>query len=164
MKRINLAYQTTPNYISSINNNLMRTKKSLSDEEIINLQDSFLMPGFSLIQVPDLRTGRNILNLFLDSLKCYNDMAFISTYPDNCAGFKLPVNMINLYNEFINNNIINNIDKLEEYLLGSFYYDFLAVELTQELLGQAWFCKFEQLLIDYNFAENTPIVLFSYQA
>lgn len=130
-------------------------KKIFSEEEILEIQDRFLNPGFHYIKVESFLVGRNLFKTFSGILKYYSNKAYLSELP-----FDYSLNMFNLFQEFIDRGIIHDQPgALEDFLLNSFFYDFLAIEVTDKLLLKPWMSKFENLLIDYYFTETLPIIV-----
>ena len=53
-------------------------------------------------------------------------------------------------------------EKLNEFMATAFHYDFLVIEGTKELLQTSWFGAFEQLLLEYDIMNSTPILMLVY--
>ncbi len=133
--------------------------KSLSDEDIFEIQDNFLDYGIHYIKFEDLGSGRMFLGSVFDLFKCYYRMAYLSLEPVE-VGFSIS----NLYKELMDLGVASELADgvLEDFLLNSFNYDFLLIEATSEMLAQDWFVKFRRLLVDYSIIDNIPVVIFCY--
>ena len=138
----------------------VQQKIRLSDEEILEIQEYFLTPGLHIIKVADVMTGRILLARFLEALGYYfSDKAVLSltrkTIPEGCA---------DIYTELVETGSLHDYDALQNYIASSFYYDFLAIEGTHELLNNPWFGRFEYVLRESCAGETTPIILFFYDS
>lgn len=163
MKRLN---STSVLPLNSINTDVSNKKQlfNYSEEDILSLQDSFLTAGVHYIKVSDLSSGRHILTTVLQSLNYYSQIAFFSE-----TTIKSHLNINNLYQELDSAGIFNSKGVtpkdnmlLEEFILNSFYYDFLAIEATSSLLISPLYREFERLLVKLNFTDTLPVVIFTY--
>jgi hypothetical protein len=81
------------------------------------------------------------------------------------ANQRCPALYRDLYKEMAEAHVLGISDgSLEEFILTSFYNDFLVIEYTKELMDQPWFGSFEQLLSRYSINQSIPIILFMYDA
>ena len=122
------------------------------------LQQNILSPGMHCITIPTHDQGREVLSLCLDSVGIYQDISMVSMTTK-----KVPYSYRDLYAEMSSFQALSaDTGRLEEFLLSCFQSDFLIIEYTQELLEQAWFGKFEQLLYEYKVPQAIPIVMLLY--
>ncbi len=136
----------------------VKKRASLSEQKILELQDYFLTPGLHVVKVGNRESGRQLLTQFLQSLQYYSAIAVVSS-----NGWLMPAEYHDLYSELDEAAALFKKEALEEYILRSFNYDFLAIEGTSDLLRAAWFGRFEHLLIEYDIARSIPIILFMYE-
>lgn len=133
--------------------------RSLVEQSIIALQNSFLTPGLHCITVSNVQHGRDLLKVCLDSLGRYTDIGLVSHSAQTG-----PSHYTDLYTQMSQVGALSLEEgMLEDYMLSSFQSDFLILEYTQELMVQPWFGKFEQLLSDYSITNSIPVVMFLYE-
>ena len=139
-----------------------RTKKnrdvSQVEQSIITIQQYFMTPGMHCIYVPNIQQGRSLLRICLDSLQIFADVALLTVATKKC-----PLQYRDLYEEMEQAKALTTHNgNLEEFILTSFYNDFLIIEYTPQLLEQSWFGVFEQLLNKYALNESIPVIMFMY--
>ena len=91
----------------------------------------------------------------VDSLQLFADVALLTMATQKC-----PAQYRDLYEEI--QHLTVHDGTLEEFILTSFYNDFLIIEYTPQLLEQPWFGTFEQLLSKYSIAQSIPVIMFMY--
>lgn len=129
--------------------------QSISEYDILELQEIFLTYGLHSIKVPSISFGRDLVIRFLDSLHCYSNIACLSL-----SARPLRTSVVNLYEELgLSGALAHSHTNLETFLLEHFYYDFLWIEMTQELDEAPWYWYFEQKLLDFNLIKTLPVVI-----
>lgn len=123
------------------------SRTELTENDILYLQEIFLLSGFHCIKFLNLRLGKEIVENILDSLDFYNNIQFLS----DC-------DYSGLYNKLSAAYFDSN---LEECLLDLNWPDILIIELSDVLISKPWFGKFLFLINDFNFINSTPVVLIS---
>jgi len=97
-------------------------------------------------------------------LQQYTTVAYLALEPIKLPIFLADIEVVSLYDEMAFSGALAFAhNRLENFLLESFYYDFVWIECSQELLRKPWFEFFEQKLIVHNFATSTPILFISYR-
>ncbi len=139
-----------------------RTQKdrnvSQVEQSIITIQQYFMTPGMHCIYVPTVQQGRSLLRICLDSLQIFADVALLTVATQKC-----PTLYRDLYTEIKRAKALTTHNgRLEEFMLTSFYNDFLIIEYTPNLIEQPWFGAFEQLLSRYAISESIPVIMFMY--
>ena len=137
------------------------TYPRFSEQEILDLQDLFLTYGNHYLKVPTHGQGRNIISLFLESFQYqyFSRVACLTVSP-----VPLPDAVVSVRDELaLSGALAFNHHSLDEFLLNTFYYDFVWVECSQELMQSSWFYYFEKKLIDYNIAQSMPILFVTYE-
>ena len=129
---------------------------SLSEQEILIVQNYLLSPGFHSLQVTDVAHGRALLSTFEASLSYLLRAALISA-----PGEEMLSDYLTIGRELAAASA--EPGQLEQYLLHSWDYDFVAIEGTKELLVTEWYGRFEQLLIDYDLIKMTPVLMLFYR-
>jgi hypothetical protein len=129
-----------------------------SELEILQLQDLFLIYGCHYLTVPTMAYGRAIISLFLESLR-FSRVGCLTT-----SSSALPSFVAGLHDELaFEGALAFDHHLLDEFLLNTFYYDFVWIECTEDLLKEPWFYYFEQKLHNYNLGASMPIVFVSYK-
>ena len=116
---------------------------SFTDAQIITIYDMLLKPGIYYWKMPDLKTGRNILWSFLQSLDYYDDIACISYNQD-----PLPLTVLPLVEYW---QMTGYLDCAQQELLCSYFtqewsHDFIWIEYDQALSNAPWLAQVEQQL------------------
>ena len=126
-------------------------EEALSEHEILMLQDQFLTNGFHYITVPDVKTGRELLYIFLNSLDCYHHVACLTVEQE-------PLNsgISDLYQELC------SFTNVEEFLVDQFYYDFIWIELSARLCKHGWLDHFKQSILQMELDAKLPLVIIRY--
>ncbi|MCK5632656.1 hypothetical protein KAH94_02825 [bacterium] len=136
-------------------------KEPFSDFDILDLQDAFLVNGLHYIKVDDAISGRALVNLFLNSLNnYYTNIACLTTSQCNLRN-----NVTNLYEELMLGGYLQKGAKfeLEEFFLEKFYYDFIWVEATDELVNSQWTTNcFRQMKL-FKLDQLLPVLVISYK-
>lgn len=128
-------------------------KNDLSDRDIILLSNAFLTSGFHNIQVLSFQGGRDLLWKFLEYLK-YSNVACLSVnYRKNYKN-EFVINLYDKFSQEYNEQAIN------DFLLNEFCFDFLWIECSKELVKESWFLFFKNKLIEYEIANDLPIIAF----
>ena len=52
---------------------------------------------------------------------------------------------------------------LDEFFIEEFYFDFMWIEATHNLLTSTWFQDFENKIEDFKINQHIPMVMISYQ-
>lgn len=129
--------------------------QSISEYDILELQEIFLTYGLHSLKVPTLPFGRDLIIQLLDSLHCYSNVACLSL-----SSRPLRPSMVDLYAELgLAGALAHSHTMLETFLIEHFYYDFLWIEMTQELDEAPWYWYFEQKLLDFNLIKTLPIII-----
>ena len=150
MKRFVVEHFSSSKYINT----------PFSEYDILELQDTFLTNGLHRLKVPNLVIGRSVVSTFLESLNCYSKIACLTL-----SRAPLKPTICNLYDELLFSDAMSfKSDALETFLLEEFYYDFLWIEATRNLIEAPWFFHLENKLIEFNLITTMPIVLFSYES
>ena len=134
-------------------------EEPLSESDILYLQDAFLTNGFHHIQVKNVAAGRNIIRTFLDSLAVYHDTACLTAVDLGQEG------VFDINNALHDGGYLDLLgDKeLEEFFIEEFYFDFMWIEASRELISSAWFIDFERKLEDFKITRHIPMIVISYQ-
>jgi len=130
-----------------------------SESDILKLQDTFLTNGIHYIKTTNIQTGRMIIQMFLQSLPIYTEIACL-TMSEN-----LDISVIDMYAELLDNNYLNSTDpkNLEEFFIDQCFIDFMWIEANHELLYKNWFAIFEKNIHDFNLCQTMPIIILMYE-
>lgn len=130
-----------------------KIKLPCNEQSILWLQNAFTTPGIHEISVKNVKEGRTLVYQILNSLKWYQDVAclsLLSTETDQVADIL----------EKIEQPITH--ERVLQFFMDNFYYDFLWIEATSELLKKPWINTFEQQLNQYHIDHMIPIIVISY--
>lgn len=132
----------------------------LTEDDIIILQEGFLVNGLHHIQVPDTHNGRSLVGMFLESLDCYHNVACLTAgvVPDKHKITDLRQDL----HEYAHGRDL--VACLDEFLVERFYYDFLWIEHSDRLTKEIDPDAFLQKLDNLNLIETLPIMLLHYTA
>lgn len=136
----------------------VKKRASLSEQDILTLQDYFLTPGLHLVKAENQEESRLLLAQFLYSFQYYSSIAILGTNE-----WSMPEDYHDLYKELGETSALFKKEAMEDYLSCTFPHDFLAIEGTPDLLRSAWFGRFEHLLIQYEIVRTIPIIIFIYE-
>lgn len=120
--------------------------RSITEQQILQLQDLFLSNGIHYIMVPSLKEGRALMYRFLDALRCHQSAA--------CFTFNatLAKRYVDLRKQMRKKN-------WDSYLCEDFKGDFIWIE--QDLLNLQESLQFEKKLCDLGFDQCMPIIILS---
>lgn len=139
-------------YCASVQESM--TYSQLSEQEILNLQDLFLTYGYNHLAAASIIEARALISLFIASFHNFSRIACLTT-----SSLALPDATIKLHEELaLNGALAFDHHRLDEFLLNNFYYDFLWIECSDELMQAPWFSYFEKKLHDYNITASMPIL------
>ena len=135
-------------------------REPFSDGDILDLQDAFLNNGIHYMQVDDIQSGRSLINLFLQSLNHYHNVASLTT-----SSSLLTAGTADLYSELILGGHLTQPDPcaLEDFFLDQFDYDFMWIETSDELFSTPWFISFFKQLTQCKLNQLIPILVLSYK-
>jgi hypothetical protein len=130
-----------------------------SEEVILYLQELFLTNDWHCITVDNIQTGRSIITTLLYSLNYYHDVACLSL-----EEMLLDSRFFDVYTHMLEGNYLEGQGyDIEDFLLDSFYADFLWIEETDKLQAAVWYPHFLQALKDLNIDKQIPVLFISYK-
>ncbi len=134
-------------------------EEPLSESDILYLQDAFLTNGFHHIQVKNIAAGRSIIRTFLGSLATYHDIACLT------ATNSIENGVFDIGTALHAGGYVDPLGEreLEEFFIEEFYFDFMWIEASRELLASSWFVDFERKLEDFKVTCHIPMIVISYQ-
>lgn len=131
----------------------------LTERQILAFQDLLVTNGIHYIDVDSFSDARRFVASFTHMLGSSKRIACLTT-----ANPPLDSDVISLYDDLALAGSCTNLPQasisLETFLLQEFYYDFVWVECTSELLEKPWFWHFEQKLSEFNLGATFPILMF----
>lgn len=148
-------------YPSSLQKNVVKIydQRLISHEQVINLYDILLTPGFHCLSANNIIEGRLIIDIFLMSLNYFHNISCLTTEKKDFSG---PIH--NIYKELEQGGYLaQGSDGIERYLLDFFYYDFLLIEMQPTLIKSSWLPLFQQKLIDLGIDQTIPIIYLLYE-
>ncbi len=127
-----------------------------NEQNILYLQNQFLINGFHYFKVKNILDGRKIILTMLNSLNYYNNIACLTS---NNNEFR--ENVFDIYYTLTKENSTENIDNLVNFFLETFDFDFMWIEESKDFIETSWYKIFKQHLIDFNFYKVIPIMIIS---
>jgi hypothetical protein len=136
-------------------------REPFSDHQILHLQEKFLTNGFQYLKASNVVRGRAIIQAFLDSLHVYHETACLSLVRSPV----LPEHTSDLYETLYAGGYLSSFEpySLDEFFLENFYYDFMWIEATRDLLITDWFDDVIRKLIDQGIDHHIPIIVVVYE-
>lgn len=134
------------------NVSFLKVKNELTEYDIIHLHDKFLSTGFHFLEVDNIASGRTIMTSVLKSLNFYHDIAYLGT-----GQISLGEQYFDLHDVLVKYNYVEE-KSLLNFFSDQFYFDFLWIEMSDELLKTHWYSLFEKYLFDFQIHNSIPIV------
>ena len=125
-----------------------------SEQDILYLHETFLTVGFHGIYVPSFSFGRAIMKTFLKSLNCYSDVACLTKGIEPLGN-----EVTDLYSLLFAKNILGHEDRLKDFILEEFDYDFLWIEEKSEWAFQQWYIEFVEALKELHVDKFMPVII-----
>ena len=129
-------------------------KTPFNEHDILYLQNAFTTPGVHAIKVKDVKIGRQLVTQLLNSLKWYQDVAYLAS--SESVPYKGATNIFAHITQPI------TTESVAQFFIEDFYYDFLWIEATPQLVKESWISSFEQQLVSYHIDHMIPIIIISY--
>lgn len=123
---------------------------TLTETDILFLQDIFLTPGFHSIQLKDVLSGRIIIEEILASLPMHTSTACL-TLENNLT---LPNTVFDVYAALHTNSISEQA--IEDFFINEFYFDCMWIEVSQKILNAPWYAYFCKTMTSYE--QKTSII------
>lgn len=144
-------------------NQLNLIQEPFSEDQILFLQDKFLINGFHYLKFDNVFKGRMITEAIITSLGLYNDIALLSIKPILPQIHKVTV--IDLYYELSESGYFNHLEplSLDEFFMDHFYHDLMWIEATKEMLCKPWFDDIQKKIVDIEIHQHIPILITLYQ-
>ena len=143
-------------YIHEING----VHQPLSEQSILEIQEKFLSNGFQYLKVQSIQEGRALIEMFLNTLTLYSDVACLTTTKD-----PILYNATDVYRILEAGGYLSPFEDcyLEEYFVEHFYFDFMWIEATTDMLMSSWFENVKKILIHTAIDQHIPILVCVYE-
>jgi hypothetical protein len=134
-----------------------------SENDILYVTDAFFACGFHDFSVADSAVGRAIVATFLGSTHCFSTVGCLTISEEI-----LDAPAINIYHDFVLYGVFDSIVladmyyALDSFILERFYYDFVWIEETPELINSIWFKYFKRKLFQFAISFELPIITYNY--
>jgi hypothetical protein len=130
-------------------------KHTITEQQILELQDMFLSNGIHYMYVSSLQEGRNLIYRFLGALRCYNNAACATNSTDQLESTVCDLQKyLDSFHYFEN----KNIDELMRFLHEEFDFDFVWIEQNSTYWQGT---KLEHALLNANLEQQLPIIVVS---
>ena len=135
--------------------------RTLSEDDILYLQDIFLTNGVHAIKVSNVATGRVLIYKLLQSLHYHHVVACLT-----CAeNPPLKRSIFDVYRAIMHHELgPDSYDDIEDFFIERFYADFLWVELSHESLKKSVVTHATNVVRALDIDSRMPIVTISYDA
>lgn len=133
---------------------LSEIKEPFSENDVMYLQAMFLTPGVHHINIDSISKIRAVIQKILESLQYHQKSACLTL-----SSLLLAPDVCDIVKVLITDDYLVSADSLTQFFLDQFYFDFLWIEETPQLLDSIWYEQFKQHLIDFNFNRSVPIVI-----
>ncbi|MFA5999034.1 MAG: hypothetical protein WC747_03395 [Candidatus Babeliales bacterium] len=131
----------------------------LSDLEIIKIQNIFMTPGLHHISTKNSMSGRVLISTILKSLQYYNFIGCLTT-----SQILLDHDIANMYELYLEcNQMFENNCELEDLFIDYFHFDFVYIELSEDLLTNFSIKKLQNLCEALTARQSIPVVMVSYE-
>ena len=144
------------NLLSTPTNTPRFRRPPFSEQDILCLQDKFLESGIHHIKVKNVATGRELVETFLSSLNNYYEN--VACLTAKAPTQNLPV--CDVYRELKERGTSRKA--IEDFFIDNFYFDFLWIEASRDLVSKSWFPAFEQMLNTFKIDRTVPVVVITY--
>ena len=138
----------------------------LSEFDILDLQEKFLSNGIHHITVQNVQFGRELVYRFLNSINCYHENAVLSLCPQASNYFCSQVDTLfsDIYYDLLQGGYTDENKNLgfNDFFVEQFYYDFMFIEASQDLLDSSWFLKFFSSIKNNEIDQHMPILVMTY--
>jgi len=132
-------------------------QNSLPENIIIDLHEMFLTNGIHRIKIANQQSGRKIINTLLRSLNYYQDIGFLSL--DKPPEDSIYHDLYPLFNKYGYLDRDGNNHKFDQFFSEAFFFDFMIIEVTDQLKDLPWFTEFLNTMTSLAFDVRLPIVL-----
>ncbi|MCX5924466.1 MAG: hypothetical protein NTZ68_03520 [Candidatus Dependentiae bacterium] len=131
----------------------------LSDLEIIKLQNIFMTPGLHHISTENILSGRVLTDNILKSLQYYNFIGCLTT-----SQILSDLDIANMYELYLDcNEMFEDTCSLEDLFIDCFHFDFVYIELSEDLLSKISLKKLQSLCEALTARQSIAVVMISYE-
>ncbi len=138
-------------YINHLKNNIL--DEFFTENDALYLQNLFLTPGVHQINSANLSQVRILIKRMLTCLQYYQNVAGLSLQEGISA-----IEAVDLMQLLIAEDHLINADRLTLFFFDHFYFYFLWIEETPELLLSPWYNQFQRHLHDFGFDRTIPVI------
>lgn len=160
MRKIDWLHHASSRQLMHYIHEISKVHQPLSEQAILEIQEKFLSNGFQYLKVKSIKEGRSIIETFLNTLTLYNDVACLTTTKDPILH-----NATDIYGIFEAGGYLSPFEScyLEEYFIEHFYFDFMWIEATMDMLTSTWFEDVKKILIHTAIDQHIPILVCVYE-
>lgn len=155
-------------FLEEVNNDPYNSNKDavffdtpFSELEILQLQQIFLTYGISTIKTKNVARGRLIIATILNSLKYYHHIGCITKESNLDEKF---YNVYQAIQKHQNKNCSISLScALEDFFTVNPYFDFIWIELTNELKNTSLCTNVKKIFDMYYVQQRMPVILMTYE-
>ncbi len=159
MRKIDWLHHASSRQLMHYFHEITEVRQPLSEQSILEIQEKFLVNGFQYLKARSVQEGRAIIETFLHTLNFYYNVGCLTTAK------KLSLkNATDIYAFLEGGGYLNSFEQyyLEEYFIEHFYFDFMWVEATTEVLMSRWFEDVKKIIIHSAIDQHIPILICVY--
>jgi hypothetical protein len=159
MRKIDWLHHTSSRQFLNHIHEIEGVSQPLSEQTILELQEKFLSNGFQYIKVKSIPEGRALIDTFLKTLTMYHDVACLTKS-------QIPLqSATDIYSLLEGGGYLSPFEQhyLEEFFIEHFYFDFMWIEATLEVLTSSWFESVKKILINSAIDQHIPILICVYE-
>jgi len=132
--------------------------RTMSEEDILYLEDIFLTNGLHAISVADVQAGRSIIHSMLQSLNFYQTVSCLTSTQMP----PLEESIVDLYSRLSTTDHDLQYEDVEHFFIEEFFSDFLWIELSQRLMNTTLLAHTFHALNALDMIGRMPIVTLSF--
>ncbi len=156
MHKVDRLHHASSHQFITYINTLKTVQAPFTDQDLIELQEKFLTNGFQYLKTPSIDEGRSIIEMFLSTISIHHTIAYFSLETHK-VGYAT-----NIYS-ILKEGYLNSYDgDLEEYFIEHFYFDFMWIEGTKDVLQAPWFETFKNAITCTGIDNHIPILVCVY--
>jgi len=160
MRKIDWLYHATSRQFINYIHEIDTVQQPLSDQAILEIQEKFLSNGFQYLKIESIKEGRLLIQSFLSSMSIHHDIACLTLQERGLSS-----TVTNIYSMLNGGGYLSSFESccIEEYFIEYFYFDFMWIEATSDLLLSGWFEQIKDMLINSAIDQHIPILVCVYK-
>jgi len=130
-----------------------------SEHDVLHLQEMFVSPGLHLVKASDVIEGRKMIQTILGSLNYYHNIGCVTDVAELPVTVCNIINHIKLHKPYSDNLLL----ELEDFFTVHACFDFIWIELTQDMQKQYSLKDIQNIFNMYHVEERLPVLIMMYE-